>query len=195
MANGLDRWLDRASPFDVLMALVRPFLEHVPRIAADAFVAENAVLIGDVEIGSAASVWYGCVLRGDCGLVRVGARSNVQDLSLLHVTRGRAITRIGEEVTIGHRVIVHSARVGDGALIGSGAVLLDDVEIGEEALVAAGSLVPPGMKIPSRSLVRGQPARIVRELGLDECGRGREGAQRYLELGGIYLGTRTPLRL
>jgi carbonic anhydrase/acetyltransferase-like protein (isoleucine patch superfamily) len=168
------------------MTLVRPFGEAAPRIAEDAFLAPGVVVVGDVVIGALASVWYGCVLRGDVGYIRIGARSNVQDLSCIHMTTELSKTVIGEDVTIGHGVIVHGATVGDGALIGMGAILMDNAVIGEEALVAAGALVPAGMQIPPRTLARGQPARIVRELAESEWGEGRRGAARYLELAAAH---------
>jgi len=164
------------------MTLVRPYRGVMPRIAGDAFIAQGAVVIGDVEIGSEASVWYGSVLRGDVGYIRIGARSNIQDLSCIHMTTDLSHTVIGEEVTIGHGVIVHGARIEDGALIGMGAILMDNAVIGSEALVAAGALVPANMIVPPRSLVRGQPARVIRELDREEWEEGRRGAARYLEL-------------
>lgn len=164
------------------MPTLRPFRGIVPRVAPDAFVAPGAVLVGDVTIAEGASVWYGCVLRGDVGYIRIGARSNVQDLSCIHMTTDLSNTVIGEEVTIGHGVIVHGARIDDGALIGMGAILMDNAVIGAEALVAAGSLVPAGMQVPPRTLVRGQPARVIRELTEEEWMQGRRGAARYLEL-------------
>ena len=152
-----------------------------PRIAEDAFVAAGVVVIGDVTVGPSSSIWYGSVLRGDVGAIRIGSRSNVQDLSMLHMSLGRTNTIIGDEVTIGHRVTVHGARIGDGALIGIGSILLDGVEVGEEALVAAGSLLTPGTIVPPRTLVRGQPARVVRELTDEQAREGRKLALRYVE--------------
>ena len=170
------------------MTLIRPYRDVAPRIAEDAFVAPGAVVIGDVSIGSLANIWYGCVLRGDVGYIRIGARSNVQDLCCIHMTTDLSNAVIGEEVTIGHGVIVHGAEIGDGALIGMGAILMDNAVIGADALVAAGSLVPAGMQVPPRTLVRGQPARIVRELREDEWSQGRRGAARYLDLSAAHRG-------
>jgi carbonic anhydrase/acetyltransferase-like protein (isoleucine patch superfamily) len=168
------------------MAIVRAFAGKRPEIAADAFVAENATLIGDVVVAAGASVWYGAVLRGDVGFIRIGARSNVQDLACIHMTTDLSNTLIAEEVTIGHGAILHGARIDDGALIGMGAVVLDNAEIGAEAIVAAGSVVPPRMVVPAGVLVRGAPARVVRELDAAERQQGRLGAARYLELAGAY---------
>ena len=164
------------------MALIRAFKDLVPRIAEDCFLADDAVIIGDVELGSEVSIWYGSVLRGDCGHIRIGARTNIQDLSLIHMTTVVSHTEIGQDVTLGHHVVVHGARIGDRVLVGMGSVLLDNVEVGDECLIAAGSVVPPRMKIPARSLVRGAPAKVIREVTPDEALLGPNGAATYLEL-------------
>jgi gamma-carbonic anhydrase len=170
------------------MPIIRAFAGKHPEIAGDAFVAENASVIGDVVIGSQASIWYGAVVRGDCGSIRIGARTNVQDLCCIHMTTGISNSEIGQEVTIGHGVIVHGAKIGDGALIGMGAVLLDNAEIGEQALIAAGSVVPPRMIVPPRVLVRGSPGKVVRELSPEELRLGRDGARTYVELARAHRG-------
>lgn len=162
--------------------IIRAFKDKAPKIAASAFIAEGVVIIGDVEIGEQASVWYNCVLRADVGRIVIGARSNVQDGSCLHMTSDLSHAIIGAEVTVGHNAIVHGATVHDGALIGMGAILLDLAEIGTESLVAAGSVVPPRMVVPPYSMVRGQPGRVVRELGEQERLEGRRGAAHYVEL-------------
>lgn len=162
--------------------VVRGFQGKRPRLGSRAYLAETAVVVGDVELGDDASVWFGAVLRGDVGHIRIGARTNIQDLCLIHMTSNISHAEIGEEVTVGHSAVIHGARVGAGALIGMGAILLDNAEIGEEALVAAGSLVPAGMSVPPRTLVRGTPARVVRELGSDEWGEGRRLAEHYVAL-------------
>lgn len=162
--------------------IVRSYRGKTPKIAENAFVAEGAVIIGDVEIGELASIWYGCVLRADVGQIRVGARSNVQDGSCLHMTSELSHAIIGAEVTIGHGAIVHGATVHDGALVGMGSILLDNAVIGTESLIAAGTVVPPRMVVPPFSLVRGQPGRVVRELNARERLEGRRGAAHYLEL-------------
>jgi gamma-carbonic anhydrase len=164
------------------MAIVRAFGGRAPRLGADVFLAETATVIGDVEIGEGSSLWWSAVARGDVGTIRIGKRTNVQDLTMIHVTGGKADTTIGDEVTIGHRVVIHGARIDDGCLVGIGAILLDLCIIGEGSVVGAGALVTPGTKIPPRSLVLGVPARIVRPLRDDETRMGREGAERYLEL-------------
>ncbi len=168
------------------MSLILPFDAMEPRIAPDAWVAPGAVVVGNVELGSLASVWYGCVLRGDVNAIRVGARSNVQDGSVLHVTRQRFETIVGDEVTIGHRAVVHGCTVGDGALIGIGATVMDGATVGEGALVGAGAIVTPGKTVPPRSLVMGVPARVVRTLEDDELERQRLRALEYVELAGQH---------
>jgi carbonic anhydrase/acetyltransferase-like protein (isoleucine patch superfamily) len=164
------------------MAIIRPFQSKSPRIASTAFIAENATIIGDVEIGPDASIWYGVVLRGDVGTIRIGARSNIQDLSMIHMTGGAFDTIVGDDVVVGHGVILHSSHVGNGALVGMGAILLDDCAIGEGAVVAAGSVVPPRMVVPPYTMVRGSPAKPVRELKPEEREMGRRGAAGYTEL-------------
>ena len=164
------------------MTTVRAFGGIQPKIGAGVFVADTARVIGDVEIGDDASIWFGSVLRGDVGAIRIGARSNIQDLSMVHMSLGISNTVIGEEVTVGHSVVIHGAIIGDGALIGMGAILLDNCEIGAEALVAAGSVVTAGTKIPPRTLVVGQPGKVVRDLKEGEWQQGRLLAARYVEV-------------
>lgn len=164
------------------MAIVRPYKTLVPRIAESCFLADNAVVIGDVELGDLVNVWYGSVLRGDCGHIKIGARTNVQDLTMIHMSTGISHTEIGEDVTVGHNVVIHGAIIGNRVLVGMGSVLLDNVEVGDDCLIAAGSVVPPRMKIPARSLVRGAPAKVIREVNADEALLGINGAVSYLEL-------------
>jgi len=161
---------------------VRPFRGIQPKIADGVYIADTARIIGDVEIGADSSVWFGSVLRGDVGAIRIGARTNIQDLSMLHMSFGISNTVIGDEVTVGHNVIIHGGVIGDGALIGMGAILLDNCEIGAEALIAAGTLITIGTKIPPRTLVVGQPGKVVRELREDEWLQGRQLAARYVEV-------------
>lgn len=162
--------------------IVRPFKGKTPRIAPSAFVADGVVIIGDVEIGEHASIWYNAVLRADVGRIVVGARSNVQDGACLHMTTDLSHALIGEDVTVGHNAIVHGATVKDGALIGMGSILLDLSVVGEEALIAAGTVVPPRMVVPAGAMVRGQPGKVVRELTAEERQEGRKGAAHYREL-------------
>jgi carbonic anhydrase/acetyltransferase-like protein (isoleucine patch superfamily) len=162
--------------------IIRPYRGKAPKIAPSAFIADGVVIIGDVEIGEHASVWYNCVLRADVGHIRVGARSNVQDGSCLHMTSDLSHAVIGQDVTVGHNAIVHGATVEDGALIGMGSILLDNAVIGRQSLIAAGTVVPPRMIVPAYSLVRGQPGKVVRELNDAERLQGTLGAAHYVEL-------------
>ena len=161
------------------MALIRPFDGKTPRVADSAFVVEDAVLIGDVEIGADSSIWFGSVLRGDVHSIRVGARTNIQDLTVVHVTEERHATSIGDDVTVGHRVVLHGCTVKNRCLIGIGSIVMDGVVVEDEAMVGAGALVPPGMVVPSHTLVLGAPAKVKRSLTPQEIAYFRESAQSY----------------
>jgi gamma-carbonic anhydrase len=153
-----------------------------PKVDPTVFVAPNAYIIGDVEIGAHSSVWFNTVIRGDVYHIRIGENTNIQDGTVIHVTTDTYATIIGNGVIIGHNVVVHGCRIGDGALIGIGAVVLDDAEIGEQALVAAGSLVPMGMKVPPRTMVAGVPAKIKRELTAQDLALMEENWRHYVDL-------------
>ncbi len=167
--------------------LIGAHLGRRPRLADTCWIAPGCHVVGDVEIGPEASVWYGTVVRGDVERIRIGARSNVQDNSTLHVTRDLHPVHIGEEVTVGHRAVVHGCRVGDGALIGIGAIVLDGAEIGDEAWVGAGATVTPGTVIESGMLAIGTPARCVRRLEADEIRTQRARTLSYVELAREHL--------
>ncbi|MCU0724447.1 MAG: gamma carbonic anhydrase family protein [Planctomycetes bacterium] len=145
-----------------------------------AYVAENAVITGDVTLGAGASVWFFSVLRGDDAPIRIGARTNVQDHAILHADPGLALV-VGEEVTIGHRVTIHCAEVGPRCLLGMGAVLLRGARIGEGSIIAAGALVTEGMVVPPRSLVRGLPGRVVADVGEEGARAALHGVGNYLK--------------
>ena len=144
--------------------MIRNFEDKQPRIDPTAFIAETAVVIGDVEIGERSSIWYGTVLRGDVHYIRIGKRTNIQDQSIIHVTGGTDPTILEDEVTVGHRVTLHGCYVESGCLIGIGSIVLDGVRVGKNSLVAAGSLVTPRTQIPPGSLVMGSPAKVKRPL-------------------------------
>jgi len=150
------------------MAIIRPFGGKAPRLDPSAFVVESAAVVGDVELGPESSVWFGAVIRGDVNHVRIGARTNLQDGAVVHVTAGTHPTVLGDDVTVGHRVVLHGCTVRDRCLVGIGAIVLDGAVVGEESMVGAGALVPPGMVVPPRTLVLGAPARVKRDLGPDE---------------------------
>jgi carbonic anhydrase/acetyltransferase-like protein (isoleucine patch superfamily) len=168
------------------MGLIRSIRGATPRVDPSAYVAETAVLTGDVTIGPGASVWYGVVMRGDTAPIVIGARSNVQDNVVVHADPG-APTTIGEDVTIGHAAIIHGTTVGNGTLIGMGAILLSHCSVGAQALVAAGSLIPERMTIESGQLAMGSPARPRRALADAERAALLEPARHYFELSREYL--------
>ena len=149
------------------MALIIPFGDNVPQISADAFIAPNATIIGDVIIGANASVWYGVVIRGDTGQIRVGARTSIQDNTVLHVNSDHD-TIIGDDVTVGHAAVLEGCTIGNGVLIGMNATVLDGATVGDGALIAAGSVVRESQKIPAKVVAAGVPAkvkgRILKEL-------------------------------
>jgi carbonic anhydrase/acetyltransferase-like protein (isoleucine patch superfamily) len=162
------------------VALVLPIDDIWPLLGRDVFVAPNATLIGDVELGDEASVWFGAVIRADIGPIRVGPRTNIQDLSCLHLTGEVSTTTIGADVTVGHNAILHGCSVGDGCLVGMGSIILDNAEIGAESLIAAGALVTPRTIIPPRSLVRGSPGKVVRQVTDEEVETIRAGSAHYV---------------
>lgn len=169
------------------MPILRRFGEKAPIVHASAFVAPDAVVIGDVEIGEGASIWFGCVLRGDVNSIRIGARTNVQDLTAIHVTSRTHPTVVGDEVTIGHRVVLHGCTVKDRCLVGIGSVVMDGAVVGPEAVVGAGALVPPGMVVPPRTLVMGSPAKVKRDLTVEELEALRRSAENYVEYAARYV--------
>ena len=135
-----------------------------PSVDGEAWVHDNAVLIGDVQIGPRANVWPGCVLRGDQGAIVIGAETSIQDGTVAHCTGGMSTTVIGERCTVGHRVILHGCIVEDDCLIGMGAILLDNSEIGKGSIIGAGAVIPVGKKIPPGSKVMGVPGKVVGEV-------------------------------
>lgn len=151
-----------------------------------AFKALNAILTGDVTLGQDASVWFGCVVRGDDAPLTIGRRTNVQDLTMIHADPG-VPNVIGEEVTIGHRCVLHGATVGDRSLIGMGSILLGRSVVGEEAIVAAGAVVREGFEVPARTLVAGVPAKVIRELTPSEVDNILQSAEGYVRKSRLYL--------
>jgi carbonic anhydrase/acetyltransferase-like protein (isoleucine patch superfamily) len=167
--------------------IVRPYNGKAPRIGEGAFIAENATLVGDLEVGDDCSIWFGTVLRADVHFIRIGPRTNIQDNCVVHVTNDLHPTVIAEEVTIGHGAIIHGCAIRRGALIGMGARILDGAVVGESALVGAGTLVSEGMHIPPRTLAIGVPARVKRELTVDEVARLEQAWRSYVEHKNEYL--------
>jgi len=170
------------------VSLVLPYRNHSPIIAPDAFIAQNATVIGDVEIGARANLWFGVIVRGDVNRIRIGSRTNVQDGTMVHCTGmgGDFPTLIGDDVTIGHMVVLHGCTLEDKCMIGIKAVVMDGVVVESGAMVAAGALVTPGKRVRKGELWAGSPARKLRELGPDDL-RMIEGLpERYARLGGEY---------
>lgn len=165
---------------------VRSFRGKSPRIPASCFIEESAQIIGDVELGEDASVWFNSVVRGDVNPIRIGARTNIQDLSMVHVLSQKFGTTIGDDVTVGHHVVLHGCTVGSRVLIGMGAILMDGVEVGDDCIIAAGALLTPGTKIPSGSLAVGSPARVRRPLNDDERAFLVQSAKNYVGYARTY---------
>lgn len=163
----------------------RSYRQTAPRVAASAFVAETASLIGDVTVGEGSTIWYGAVLRGDVNAITVGDRTSIQDGAVLHVDADAACA-VGDDVTVGHNATVHGCTVEDGAVIGIGATVLSRARVGEGAVVAAGALVREGAVVPPRAIVAGVPARPVRGVSDDERARFRANAEHYVRLGAEY---------
>jgi carbonic anhydrase/acetyltransferase-like protein (isoleucine patch superfamily) len=185
--------------------MIRGYGGKRPQVGKGAFLAETAAVIGDVVIGDDSSIWYGTVVRGDVMPIRIGARTSIQDNSVIHVTSGSAApisilnprlrrgwgTVIGSDCTVGHNAILHGCTVEDFCLIGMGAIVLDGARIGSGSLVGAGALVTPGTDIPPGSLVIGSPARVTRTINDKEREQITYGAKHYVELTRRYLAEQT----
>lgn len=170
------------------MSNICSFMGIVPDIAPDAYIAPGAQVIGRVTIGAQASVWYNCVLRGDVASITVGARSNIQDGSVVHVTRAADATVIGNDCLIGHLAIIHGCVLHDHAFVGLGAIVMDGCVIETDAMLAAGALLTPGKRIPAGQLWAGRPAVYVRDLTAADIAQNRAGAAGYVELAKYHNG-------
>lgn len=166
--------------------MIRPFGNKTPKIHESAFVTDDALVIGDVEIGEEASVWFGSIVRGDVNYIRIGERTNIQDACVIHVSSRDHPTVLEDNVTVGHRVTLHGCYVESGCLIGIGAIVLDGAHVGRNSLVAAGSVITPGTIVPPASLVLGTPARVKRELTSDELAYLDRSWRNYVELSRQY---------
>ena len=160
--------------------------------SASAWIAPNAVAIGDIRLGDDASIWFGAVLRGDNEPIIVGARSNIQDMTVCHTDPGCPLT-IGENCTVGHRAILHGCRIADNTLIGMGAIILNNAEIGKNCLIGAGALIPEGKVIPDNSLVVGMPGRVLRELSPEQIADMTATAAGYVAIAKRYRAGLAPL--
>jgi carbonic anhydrase/acetyltransferase-like protein (isoleucine patch superfamily) len=167
------------------LAQIIPFAGKTPVIAVDAFVAPTAVIIGDVEIGSGASVWFGVVLRGDVGPIRIGQRTNIQDNTVIHLDQDAPAT-LGDDVTIGHGAIVHGCNVESGSQVGMGAIVLSRAVIGAGSMIGAGAVVPEATVVPPGSVVMGVPGRVRRDVTADERESLIARARAYADRGARY---------
>jgi len=170
------------------------YKEWTPTLKKGAWIAEGATVIGRTEIGEDSSIWFGTVVRGDVHYIKIGDRTSIQDLSMVHITHHKKEdmsdgnpTIIGNDVTIGHRVMLHGCTIEDACLIGMSATILDGAVIGKESIVGAGSLVTKNKKFPPRSLIMGSPAKVVRELTDAEVAELYASAKRYVEFKNNYL--------
>ena len=150
-----------------------------PKLAALAWVADSAQVMGNVELAEGANVWFGAVIRGDSETIRIGRRSNIQDGSVLHADVGKPLT-VGNDVTVGHMVMLHGCTIGDGSLIGIGAVVLNGAKIGKGCLVGAGSLVTEGKEFPDGTMIMGSPAKVVRQLDAEQMAGLLKSAAHYV---------------
>ena len=166
--------------------MIRAYQGKQPKLGADVFVADTAMIIGDVEIGARSTVWFGAVIRGDVYYIRIGEDTSIQDNSVIHVTHGQNATVIGNRVTVGHSVTLHGCTVRDRCIIGMGSTILDLADIGERCILGAGSLVSPGTKIPPGHLALGNPARVKRPLTEKELAWIESSADHYVELAKTY---------
>ena len=174
--------------------MVYTFKQWTPKLGINTWIAPSADVIGNVTIGEECSIWFGCVVRGDVHYITIGDRTNIQDLSMIHVTHYKKEdmsdgnpTIIGSDVTIGHRVMMHGCTIEDACLIGMSATILDGAVIGRESIVGAGSLVTKNKVFPPRSLIMGSPAKVVRELNDDEVKELYASAARYVEFKKDYV--------
>lgn len=168
--------------------MIYPFKNWAPKLGTNSWVAPSADVVGNVTVGEECSIWFGCVVRGDVHYITIGDRTNIQDLSMIHVTHYKKEdmsdgnpTIIGSDVTIGHRVMMHGCTIEDACLVGMSATILDGAVIGRESIVGAGSLVTKNKVFPPRSLIMGSPAKVVRELNDDEVKELYASAKRYVE--------------
>ncbi len=174
--------------------MIKKFRNYEPVIGENTWVADSAEVFGWIELGDEVSIWNGTVLRGDVNLIKIGSRSNIQDLSMLHTSEAIPEKNdpgfpliIGEDVTVGHKVMLHGCTIGNGCLIGMSATILDGAEIGEGSIVAAGSVVPPNKKFPPHCMIMGAPAKVKRELSQEEVDGFIAHAKHYVEYKNLYI--------
>ncbi|MBK9306843.1 MAG: gamma carbonic anhydrase family protein [Nitrospira sp.] len=167
--------------------MIRTFQGIRPTVPTSCFVEDTAVVIGDVVLGEECSVWFNTVIRGDVNYIRIGNRTNVQDLCMLHVTHDTHPLIIGDGVTIGHNVVLHGCSIRDRVLVGMGAIIMDGAIIGEDSVVGAGALVTEGTVVPPKSLILGSPAKVKRPVTEQELNWVRESAENYVRYANQYM--------
>ena len=172
--------------------MLHPFIGRAPVVPDSCYVAPSADVIGDVVLGEESSVFFQAVIRGDVHRIRIGARTNVQDAAVLHVTNRTAPLVIGDDVTVGHGAILHGCTVRDRVLVGMGAVVMDHADVGEDTIIGARALVTQGTRIPPRSLVIGAPARVVRPLTDEEVASIKRNADGYVKYARVFRGVDAP---
>ncbi|HJT21258.1 MAG TPA: gamma carbonic anhydrase family protein [Nitrospira sp.] len=168
--------------------MIRTFQGIKPKIPSSCFIEETGVVIGDVEMGDQCSVWFHAVVRGDVHYIRIGHRTNVQDLCMLHVTHEAHPLIVGSDVTIGHHVVLHGCTIHDRVLVGMGAIVMDGAVIGEDSIVGAGALVTEGTIVPPKSLILGSPAKVKRPVTDGELTWIKTSAENYVKYAGQYMG-------
>jgi gamma-carbonic anhydrase len=176
------------SPFPYSAVVIRTFQGIKPTVPASCFIEDTGVVIGDVVMGEECSVWFHAVIRGDVNYIRIGKRTNIQDLSMLHVTHDTHSLIIGNEVTVGHNVVLHGCTIKDRVLVGMGAIVMDGAVIGEDSVVGAGALVTEGTIVPPKSLILGSPAKVKRPVTERELAWIKESAENYVRYARKYLG-------
>ena len=174
--------------------IILPYKDKVPKIAEDAFIAPGAALVGDVEIGGGTNIWFGCVIRGDEHIVRIGARTNLQDGTIVHVHSRKQGTYIGDDVTVGHMVLLHACTLEDGAYVGMGAQILDEAVVESGAMLAAGALLTPKKRVPAGELWAGRPATFMRRIPPEERQQLARTAVLYAERAQGYIARLAALR-
>ncbi|MFI4983797.1 MAG: gamma carbonic anhydrase family protein [Rickettsiales bacterium] len=169
------------------MAIILAYKGKLPKIASDAFIADNAVIIGDVEIASKANIWFGCVLRGDVNHIRIGEGTNIQDGTIIHVNRNNGPTIIGKNVTVGHLALLHACHLHDHSFVGMGAKVIDNAIVESQAMVAAGSLIAPHKVVKSKELWAGVPGKFFRAMTQEEIDYIQISADNYIRLASEYV--------
>ena len=168
------------------MAIIKKLNGHTPKFGKNCFLADNAAIIGDVEMGDDCSIWFGAVLRGDLHSIRIGNKVNIQDNATIHATYKKSPTNIGNNVSIAHNAVIHGCTIKDNVLIGMGAIVLNGAKIGSDCIVGAGALVTGKMDAPDGSMILGSPAKVVRPLKPEEIEGNRAAMEEYLEAAAQY---------